>query len=101
MARFTSSGGVGPAGPAGPAGASALWNFTGAYSVGASYAVGDVATYNGETWYRIDSNGGNTGDTPFEGTFWTLIAAEGAAGAAGATGPAGTNALDGFLLGGM
>jgi hypothetical protein len=50
------------------------FNFTGAYGVGTAYAVGDVATYEGQTWYRINSNGGNVGDTPVEGSFWTLIA---------------------------
>jgi len=77
---------VGPQGPPGADGADgadALWNFTGAYSVGASYAVGDLVTYAGQTWYRINSNGGNTGDTPSEGTFWTLIAAEGDVGPTG------------------
>jgi hypothetical protein len=58
----------------------ALWNFRGAYDLGASYAIGDVATYDGETWYRLDANGGNTGDTPTEGDFWTLIAQKGADG---------------------
>lgn len=62
----------------GPQGDPALWNFTGAYSGGASYAIGDIATYGGQTWYRIDAHGGNTGDLPFVGSdFWTLIAAEG------------------------
>jgi hypothetical protein len=81
----------GPTGPTGPTGAAALWNFTGEYGVGDSYAVGDVATYEGQTWYRINANGGNTGDTPAEGTFWTLLAAEGAVGptGAGSTGPTG------------
>ena len=68
----------GPTGPTGPAGPGALWNFTSAYNGGASYAVGDLATYGGETWYRIHANGGNTGDTPVEGTFWTMIASSGA-----------------------
>jgi hypothetical protein len=81
VARFSGGAGgegtPGPEGPAGPPGADALWNFRGAYSGGAAYAVGDVATYNGQTWYRLNSNGGNVGDTPAEGTFWTLIAAEG------------------------
>jgi hypothetical protein len=61
-------------------GVDALWNFTGAYGGGTSYAVGDIATYNGQTWYRIDANGGNVGDTPSEGTFWTLISSKGADG---------------------
>lgn len=97
-------GAAGPAGPpgptgatgaTGPAGADALWNFTGAYNVGASYQVGDVATYNGQTWYRIHANGGNTGDTPVEGTFWTLIAEKGATGATGATGTTGSAGSNG------
>ena len=86
------SGGFGETGPTGPAGADgedALWNFTGAYNLGAAYAIGDVATYEGQTWYRIDANGGNLGDTPSEGAFWTLIAAEGATGPQGETGPSG------------
>jgi hypothetical protein len=86
------TGDVGPTGATGatgPTGADALWNFTGAYGGGTAYAVGDVATYDGQTWYRINSNGGNVGDTPSEGTFWTLIAAEGAIGPTGATGPQG------------
>jgi hypothetical protein len=84
---------VGPAGPTGPTGPAVLWNFTGAYNLGLPYAVGDVATYNGQTWYRINSNGGNVGDTPSEGTFWTLLASIGATGPSGGptgpTGPAG------------
>lgn len=67
----------GPIGPQGANGADALWNYTGAYDNGASYAVGDVATYDGETWYRTDANGGNVGDTPSVGQFWDLIAQKG------------------------
>jgi hypothetical protein len=51
-----------------------IFNFTGAYGAGTAYAIGDVATYEGKNWYRINSNGGNVGDTPVEGSFWTLIA---------------------------
>jgi hypothetical protein len=72
--------------PQGEPGADALWNFTGAYNAGLPYAVGDVATYNGETWYRIDAHGGNLGDTPSEGTFWTKLAAKGADGGGGGGG---------------
>ncbi len=67
----------GDRGPRGFTGDDALWNFRGVYDLGASYAIGDVATYDGETWYRLDANGGNTGDTPTEGDFWTLIAQKG------------------------
>ncbi len=72
--------------PRGDVGADALWNFRGAYSGGESYAVGDVATHNGETWYRLNANGGNTGDTPAEGTFWTKLAAKGNDGSGGGGG---------------
>jgi hypothetical protein len=112
MARFSSSssggeGTVGPAGPEGPAGsngtngtngadgadgADALWNFTGEYSGGAAYAVGDIATYDGQLWYRINSNGGNVGDTPSPG-LWNLLAAKGTDGADGADGSDGSPGL--------
>ena len=72
-----SNGTTGPTGATGPAGADALWNFTGAYSGGASYAVGDIATYGGQLWYRANANGGNVGDTPSEGFIWNLLAAKG------------------------
>jgi hypothetical protein len=60
-------------------GADALWNYTGEYSGGASYAVGDIATYDGQLWYRVGANGGNVGDTPSPG-FWNLLASKGADG---------------------
>ena len=56
----------------------ALWNFRGAYGGGDSYAIGDVATYGGETWYRTHANGGNVGDTPsISSPYWTLLAQKG------------------------
>jgi len=65
-----------PKGTNGTNGADALWNYTGEYSGGASYAVGDIATYDGQLWYRVGANGGNVGDTPSPG-FWNLLAAKG------------------------
>ena len=85
----------GATGPAGPAGPEALWNYRGAYSGGTAYAIGDVATYAGQSWYRRHANGGNLGDTPSAGTFWDLLAAKGADGATGATGPAGPTGATG------
>ena len=70
-------------GAAGADGADALWNFTGAYNPGQVYAIGDLATYAGETWYRKHANGGNVGDTPSEGAFWTKIAQKGLGGSDG------------------
>jgi hypothetical protein len=74
---------TGPQGPSGTNGATgqdgadALWNYTGEYNAGASYAVGDIVTYEGQLWYRFGANGGNVGDTPSPG-FWNLLAAKGA-----------------------
>lgn len=73
----------GPQGLQGPAGADAAWYYNGAYNPGASYVVGDVVTYEGQTWYRKNANGGNVGDTPSEGLFWDLIAAKGEQGEPG------------------
>jgi hypothetical protein len=77
-------GAVGPQGQQGETGlqglpgADALWSYNGEYNPGAGYAVGDVVTYDGQLWYRKNSNGGNVGDTPSEGLFWDLLAAKGA-----------------------
>lgn len=93
MARFTTAGGSGdgtpgapgPAGSNGADGADALWNYTGEYNGGASYAVGDLATYDGQLWYRANANGGNVGDTPSPG-LWNLLAAKGTDGTNGSSG---------------
>ena len=79
-------GATGPQGDPGQNGTDALWNFTGTYNNVASYAIGDVVTYGGETWYRIDANFGEGGDIPVEGQFWTKIAEKGANGLDGASG---------------
>ncbi len=89
------AGSVGPQGPqgetgaTGPAGADAVWYYNGAYNPGAAYAVGDIVTYEGQTWYRKNANGGNVGDTPSEGLFWDLIAAKGEPGLDGLEGEQG------------
>lgn len=93
------SGADGTDGSDGTDGADALWNFTGAYNGGASYAVGDVATYAGQTWYRKHANGGNLGDTPSEGTFWTLLAAQGDQGIQGVQGVQGPSGNSFTVLG--
>jgi hypothetical protein len=91
MARFSTTGGggegtPGPQGLAGEDGADALWNYTGEYNGGASYAVGDLATYDGQLWYRANANGGNVGDTPAQGFIWNLLAAKGTDGTNGSSG---------------
>lgn len=66
------------------------FNYTGAYSGGASYAVDDVATYLGSTWIRVDSHGGNVGDVPgLTSPYWDLLASVGETGATGAQGDPG------------
>ena len=70
-------------GAPGTNGADALWNYTGEYSGGAAYAVGDLVTYDGQLWYRYNANGGNVGDTPSPG-LWNLLAAKGADGSGSA-----------------
>ena len=85
----------GDTGDAGQDGADALWNYTGAYSGGASYAVGDLAVFNGQLFYRKNSNGGNVGDTPFDGSqFWDLLAAKGDTGETGLQGEQGAAGAD-------
>jgi hypothetical protein len=91
MARFTTAGGSGDGtpgapGPAGSNGADAIWNYTGEYSGGSAYAVGDLATYDGQLWYRANANGGNVGDTPAQGFIWNLLAAKGTDGTNGSSG---------------
>ena len=77
-------------------GADALWNYTGQYNGGVSYAVGDVAVYNGELFYRKDAHDGNTGDIPQNGSlFWDLIAAKGEQGVQGIQGIQGPQGLAG------
>jgi hypothetical protein len=84
------TGAQGLKGDTGDTGADAIWNYTGAYSGGTSYAVGDLAFFNGQLFYRKNSNGGNVGDTPFDGSsFWDLLAAKGVQGDVGDTGPTG------------
>ena len=91
-----SGGPTGETGPSGATGSNAIWNFRGAYSGGDSYAIGDIVTHGGETWYRIHANGGTVGNNPAEGQWWTLIAEKGATGPTGetqigSTGPTGSN----------
>jgi hypothetical protein len=101
MARFTTTGGSGDGTPGAPGapgadgldGADALWNFTGEYNGGASYAIGDIATYDGQLWYRAHANGGTVGNVPSESFIWNLLAAKGTDGAQGDPGTQGSPGL--------
>jgi hypothetical protein len=101
MARFSTTGGSGDGTPGTPGapgadgldGADALWNFTGAYNGGASYAIGDIVTYDGQLWYRAHANGGTVGNVPSESFIWNLLAAKGTDGAQGDPGTQGSPGL--------
>jgi hypothetical protein len=72
-------------GPQGLPGTNALWNYRGAYASEAVYAVGDVVTHNGSTWYRKIV--GTAGNAPATGsTFWDILALRGSDGLNGGGG---------------
>jgi hypothetical protein len=77
-------------GPQGPQGAKGL-NFRGASSSTVAYAVGDVVTFNGSSWYAKVAN---TNSQP-PSTNWALLAAKGAQGAQGAQGHQGAQGAQG------
>jgi len=93
------SGTSGVIGTSGTSGDSALWNFLGPYQV-QIHNIGDVVTFDGETWYCIQY--APSGYGPFGGfidTYWTLIAAAGTSGISGTAGTAGTSGVSGGYLG--
>lgn len=81
------TGAQGPIGATGAAGANALWSYNGAWQPNASYAVGDVVTYQGQLYYTKATT--TVGTLPTNTTKFDLIAAKGEQGATGATGPQG------------
>ena len=87
-----STGPQGPQGIPGEDGEDALWNFKGSFDPEDSYAVGDVVTYLGQTWYCIVASGPNS--TPGSGN-WTLLAAKGSQGDIGPEGPQGEQGIAG------
>ena len=65
-------------------------NFVGAYNGGVSYGVNDVVTYDGSSWRRVNSNGGNVGDVPsLSSPFWEALAVKGDQGIQGDQGEPG------------
>jgi hypothetical protein len=74
------NGADGSPGTNGTNGTDALWNFEYAYNPVTVYEVGDIVTYQGETWYALN---GFSGIAPVEGVNWTKIAAKGADGTGG------------------
>ena len=82
----------GPQGVPGEDGADAEWEFRGEFNPLSSYAVGDIVTYLGQTWYCIVASGPNS--TPGSGN-WTLLAAKGSQGDVGPEGPQGEQGIAG------
>ena len=91
------TGATGPQGPQGAAGAKGVsmrllgaWSNATAYVNNSTYI--DIVTYGGNTYACKTSN---TGQTPTNTTYWTLIAQKGATGAQGVQGPKGDTGATG------
>lgn len=88
---------VGARGFTGSAGADAIWQFRGTYNNTVAYALGDIVTYQGQTWYRLTGDNQAVGFPPGVGnSYWNLIAARGNDGAVGAVGFVGSRGIIGF-----
>lgn len=96
------TGPAGPAGPMGPAGPTGLtgpagapgMTFRGSYSPVTNYSLNDVVSYQGASYVSIVTV--NYGNTPgLSPTYWSVVAAEGAAGAQGPAGVAGAPGAQG------
>jgi hypothetical protein len=96
------TGAQGPQGPQGPAGTNGTgFNFRNTFATSATYAVNDVATYNGSTYVAIAANGPSSQTPDQNPSAWSVMAQQGATGqtgapgAPGATGPQGPIGLTG------
>lgn len=82
------AGAMGAAGPVGSVGAMGLQgppaSFSGGWSVGRAYAVGDAASYGGSSYVAVAANSGRQPD--MSPAYWALLAQSGAAGVQGAAG---------------
>ena len=79
---------IGPQGATGDAGSG--FRFRNVFDPNQSYAVNDVATYNGSAYIAIVASAGPNNVTPdLNSTDWSLMAQAGAPGATGAAGPQG------------
>jgi hypothetical protein len=94
-----SQGPQGETGLQGPAGADALWSYNGSWQSNASYAEGDIVTYEGQLYYAKSVT--TAGTLPTDTAKFDLIASKGADGQAGLNGlegdqgPAGADGVDG------
>lgn len=89
---------TGPTGPQGTPGGTA--EFVGDWALSQNYAVDDVVTHNGSSYYCIDDHTSDANSEPGVGatwsTKWQLAAASGGIGATGATGPVGFTGAQGI-----
>lgn len=81
---------IGPAGPQGPVGIT----FEGPWNAGTPYDPSDVVTYEGQTWFALETNlnqtpGGVNTCGAGSDSCWSLLAAIGAQGPQGEIGPVG------------
>ena len=90
------TGAQGPQGAQGPAGINGTgFNFRNAFEPTATYAVDDVATYNGSTYVAIAANGPNSQTPDQNPTAWSVMAQQGATGQTGAQGAQGATGAPG------
>jgi hypothetical protein len=90
------TGAQGPQGPQGLAGANGTgFNFRNAFDPTATYAVNDVATYNGSTYVAIAANGPSSQTPDQNPTAWSVMAQQGASGQTGAQGAQGATGPQG------
>jgi len=90
------TGAQGPQGPQGPAGINGTgFNFRNAFATSATYAVNDVATYNGSTYVAIAANGPSSQTPDQNPSTWSVMAQQGATGQTGAQGATGNTGAQG------
>jgi len=88
---------TGPQGNPGTNGTNGVgFNFRSAWVSGATYAVNDVVTENGNSYLATAVLNNDATDPATDTTNWSLMAQAGAPGAAGATGPQGPQGLTGL-----
>jgi hypothetical protein len=93
---------MGLTGPQGPQGAQGLagtngtgFNFRNTFATSATYAVNDVATYNGSTYVAIAANGPSSQTPDQDPSAWSVMAQQGATGQTGAQGATGNTGTQG------
>lgn len=87
---------VGPQGATGPKGETGEGlNYRGAFNIGDTYAINDLATYDGSCYIATSEVGAGSGHSPTNTNYWQLFAASGTAGAKGDKGDTGATGATG------